>query len=104
MRMRNCIFDIKTSSLTCSNTDTITLSKWKKISPSHTLQRIQLPKILLLQITAGQKPSCNYFTWFLKAYHQEKEQEKVQRTDTSLSGILSHILSGTQPATKGEVR
>lgn len=48
---------------------------------------------MLVQIRAGQKLSCNYFTWFLKAYHQGKEQQKVKRTETHLSGILSHIPS-----------
>lgn len=52
-----------------------------------------------VQIRAGQKLSFNYFTWFLKAYHQGKEQ-KLKGTETHLSSILSH----TPSVMKGEVR
>lgn len=99
MAMRNFIFDIKASSPTSFNIHNDTDQVGKKFTAKD-LWRIKLCKILLVQIRAGQKLSCYYFTRLLKAYHLGTEQEKVKRTEIHLSGILSHILS----VMKGEVR
>lgn len=93
--MRNCIFDIKGSSLIRSNTHDDTAQAGKKFHCKEFVDKeLNSFKILLVQIRAGQKLSCNYFTWFLKAYHQRNRTAKgKENRDTSLRYSLSYPFS-----------